>query len=68
MSDEDKVREAEVDCKGDGCGHKTCPDCSGETSDIADKPDSEESERDAIRRALLIVFYELWSLSVKVRC
>ena len=49
MSDEDKVREAEIDCKGDGCGHKTCPDCSGEISDIADKPDSEEGERDAIR-------------------
>ena len=68
MSDEDKVREAEVDCKGDGCGHKTCPDCSGEISDIADKPDSEEGERDAVRRALLIVFDELRNLSAKVSC
>lgn len=68
MSDEEKVSEAEVDSKGDGCGHETCPDCSSEISDIADKPGSEEDERDAIRRALLIVFDELWNLSAKVSC
>jgi hypothetical protein len=62
LRNEDQVREAEVDCECDDGGHEAGPDSADEVGDIADKPDGEEGERDALGGALFVVFDQLRDL------
>lgn len=62
LRDEDQVGEAKVDCEGDDGGDETGPEGTGEVGDIANEPDDEEGERDAICRARLVVFEQLGDL------
>ena len=62
LADEDEVGEAEVDGEGDDSGDEACPERTNEVGDVANEPDGEEGEGDAVCRALLVVFYELGHL------
>jgi len=56
LRDEDEVCEAEVDCEGDDGGDEACPEGAGKVGYVADEPDDEEGEGDAICRARFVVF------------
>jgi hypothetical protein len=62
LADKDEVGEAEVDGESDDGGDEAGPESAGEVGDVADEPDDEEGEGDAVGRALLVVFYELGDL------
>lgn len=48
LRDEDEVCEAKVDCEGDDGGDEACPEGAGKVGYVADEPDDEEGEGDAI--------------------
>lgn len=56
MGDEDEVCEAEVDGEGDNGGDEAGPDGADEVGYVADEPDGEEGEGDALCGALFVVF------------
>lgn len=62
MGYEDQVCEAEVDGKRDDGGDEVGPDGADEVGDVADEPDGEESEGNAVGGALAVVFDYLGNL------
>jgi len=62
LRDEDQIREAEVDCEGDDGGDKASPDGADEVGDVADEPDYEEEEGDALGGGLAVILDELRDL------
>jgi len=48
LRDEDEVCEAEVDCEGDDGGDEASPEGTSKVRYVADEPDDEEGEGDAI--------------------
>ena len=62
MRDEDQVGEAEIDCEGDDGGDEPGPEGAGEVGDVAEEPDGEEGEGDAVCGGLGVVFDELGDL------
>lgn len=57
-----QVRDAEVHGQGNDGGHQAGPESAREVSDVANEPDGEEDERDAVCRAGLVVLYQLRNL------
>lgn len=57
LEDQDTVGEAEINGEKGDCWYKSRPYRSREVCDIANSPDSEEQERNALRRLLSIVFH-----------
>lgn len=55
LGDQDEIGETEVDGEGNNGGHEASPDGAREVGDVADEPDGEEGDGNAIGRALLIV-------------
>jgi hypothetical protein len=62
LANKDEVGKAEVNGEGDDGGYETGPDGADEIGDVANEPDDEEGEGDAVGGALLVVFYELGNL------
>jgi hypothetical protein len=62
LRDEDEVCEAEVDCECDDGRDEAGPEGAGQVGDVADEPDGEEGEGDAVGGALFVVFEELGDL------
>jgi hypothetical protein len=56
LRDEDEVGEAEVNCEGDDGGDETGPDGASKVGYVADEPDDEEGEGDAISGGRFVVF------------
>ena len=56
LRDEDEVCEAEVDGEGDDGRDETGPESPREVRHVANEPDGEEGEGDAICRARFVVF------------
>ena len=62
LRDEDQVCEAKVDGEGDDSRYESGPECASEVGDVANKPDSQEGEGNAIRGALFVVLNQLGNL------
>jgi hypothetical protein len=45
------IGKAEVDCKCDDSRDKMCPQGAGKVGDVANEPDDEEGQGDAVGRA-----------------
>jgi hypothetical protein len=58
------VGKTEVDCECDYSRHETCPQSAGKVGDVADEPDNEEGQGDAVGRAGLVVFDQLRDLGI----
>jgi len=59
LGNEDQVGKAEVDGEGGDGGDEAGPEGAGKVRDVANEPDGEEGERDAVGRGLLVVFDKL---------
>jgi hypothetical protein len=53
---EEEIRAAEVHGEGDDCGDEARPSCAEEVGDIAEEPDGEEEEGDALGGLEAVVF------------
>lgn len=62
LRNEDKVGKAKVDGKGNDGRDETSPERACEVGNVANEPDNQEGERDAIGRARGVVLNELWDL------
>lgn len=59
LRDEHQIRHAEVHGQGDHGGDESRPDCAGEVGHVADEPDEQEGERDAVGVAIGVVLDQL---------